>query len=87
MNLFQFLRRTKLEGSPFSHHYNLIRTFEGGQPMGDGQHCAAFELLSDNFLNDLIVLLVDVGRGFVDDDNLAFLEEGPADAEELFFSC
>jgi hypothetical protein len=37
-------------------------------------------------LDELVVFLVDVGGGFVDQDDLALLEECPTDAEKLFFA-
>jgi hypothetical protein len=37
-------------------------------------------------LDELVVFLVDVGSGFVDQDDLALLEEGSTDAEKLFLT-
>lgn len=49
--------------------------------MGDGEYRAVFEFGFDDFLYELIVFEVDVGGGFIDDDNFAVFEEGSADAE------
>ena len=52
--------------------------------MRDGQDCAILELGRDHLLDQLVVLDVDVGSGLVDQDDLAVLQEGPADAQKLF---
>ena len=54
--------------------------------MSNGQHCTLIKFVGDNFLNEFIMLDIDVGGGLVYEDNLAILQESPADAEELFFS-
>ena len=54
--------------------------------MGDGQDCAIFEFGGDHFLDEFIILDIDVGGGFIDKDDLAFFEESSADAQELLLS-
>jgi hypothetical protein len=52
----------------------------------NGQDCAFLEFGRYDFLNQLIVFLVDVGSGFIDQDDLALLEESSTDAQELFLA-
>jgi len=54
--------------------------------MCDGQHGAAGELLLDESLDSLLGLQVDVGSGFVEDDDLVLSEDCSADADELLFT-
>ena len=54
--------------------------------MRNRQDRAFLELGRDDVLDELIVFLVDVGGGFVNQDDLALLEEGSTDAEKLLFA-
>lgn len=54
--------------------------------MCDGDDCAVFKLFLDNFLNDLIVFHIDVGSGFVNDNDFTLFEKGATNAQQLFFA-
>jgi hypothetical protein len=55
--------------------------------MGDGKDCALFEFVRNNFLNNSIVLDIDVGSGLIHQDYFTMLEKGSADTQQLLFSC
>ena len=73
----------ELDQPALLHDHDLVGVLEGGEPVGDGQDRALFELFCDDPLDECVVLDVDVGGGLVDEDHPAVLEEGPADAEQL----
>ncbi len=50
------------------------------------QNSAFFEFGRDDLLNELVVFLVDVGSSFIDQDNLALLEESSTNTQELFLT-
>ena len=54
--------------------------------MGDGDDCEVFELLVDKFLDFLFGHQVNVGGGFVHNDNLVLSEDSSDDADKLSFA-
>lgn len=56
------------------------------QAMRDGDDGLAAEVLSDHLLHDLVGVLVDRAGGFVQDENLAGVEERTCQTEELLLT-
>ena len=83
---FKLSRRSKLHHLSVIHHQYLIRISQSWQSMRYGQHCAFFELLSDDFLNNGIVLDIDVRSCFVNKNDFAMFEKCPTNTEKLFLS-
>jgi len=54
--------------------------------MSNRQDCAFFELGRNDFLNQLVVLLVNVGSGLIHEDDFTVLEESSANAQKLFLT-
>ena len=54
--------------------------------MGDGDDSEVSELLVDKFLNLFLSNQVDVGGGFIHDDDLVLAEDSSDDADELSFA-
>jgi hypothetical protein len=54
--------------------------------VGNCKHSAILELLLNDPLDYGVVLDIDVGCRLVDQHDLASLQEGPADAQQLLFS-
>lgn len=50
--------------------------------MSNGKHSAVLELILNQSLNFLLSGQIDVGCGFIQDDNLVLPQNSPADAEE-----
>jgi len=82
----QLLRTTELEQLALIHHHDLAGVFQGRQAMGDCQDCTILEFLPDDFLDESVVLDVDVGGGLVNQDDLAVLQEGSANTQELLLA-
>ena len=47
--------------------------------MSNSEHSAISKLFLDDSLNDLIIFHVDIGSGFINEDDLALFEEGSTD--------
>lgn len=61
---------------------DAVRLDDGLESVGDNDHGAVFEALLDQLLYGLLGHDVDVGGGFVQDDDLVLSEDGAADADE-----
>lgn len=85
-SLLEFNGWAELKHSAFAHNNDFVWSFESGESMCDGDDCAVFKLFLDNFLNDLIVFHIDVGSGFVNDNDFTLFEEGATNAQQLFFA-
>ena len=55
--------------------------------MRDGDHRAVGEPPFYGLLDLMLRLDIDVGCGFIDQNNLALLHDGPGDVDELLLSC
>ncbi len=51
--------------------------------MGNSQHCAFTELLSNCGLDQIVRVVIDGRRGFVQDQDLCLSEQGSSQADEL----
>ena len=65
------------------HDHDEICVPDGGQAVGDDQAGAAFHESVHGFLNGLLGAGIDVGCGFVQDQDVRIGQEGPADGDEL----
>ena len=53
------------------------------EPVGDGEHGAALEDGAHHALDEVVRLVVDGGRGFIQHQDLGLPQQRPADAHEL----
>lgn len=67
-------------------HEDAVGVDDGVEAVGDGEDGGGGELLEDQLLNDFFGFDVDVGGGFVHEDNAVLLEDGADDADELFLA-
>lgn len=83
----QLLRTPELNQLPLFHHHDLVRVSQSRQTVGNSEHSAALELFPNDFLDQSVVVHIDVSSRLVHKHNFAVLEEGSADTQELLFSC
>ena len=67
----EFLRRIKLFNTAFVHDHNAVVVHDGIKSMSDREDGAAFELLTNGRLNEVISLEVDGGGGLVQDEHFS----------------
>jgi hypothetical protein len=55
--------------------------------MRNSEHCAFFEFVSNDSLNDRVIFHIDICCGLVNKHDFTPFQEGSANAEKLFLSC
>ena len=65
---------------------NLVASDDRVQAVSDAKHSSALELLVDQLLDVLLGNHIDVGSGFIEDDNFVASEDGSDDTDELSFA-
>lgn len=68
--------------SPVPPH-SLVTVHDGVQPVGDGDHCAVGELVLDGRLNEVVCLQIHRSSGLIQDQDLGFPKQSPAQAQQL----
>lgn len=93
--LNEFLRGSKLNQFTLIDHKNpdiqiyvdlLVWAEYGIDSVRDGDHRAVGETPLYGLLDLMLRLDIDVGRSFIDQNNLALLHDGPGDVDELLLS-
>ena len=73
----------KLRGLTFVHDENFVAADDGVESVSNAENSCTQELLVDQLLNGLLGHDVDVGCGFIQDDNLVAPENGSDYTNEL----
>ena len=64
-------------------HEDAVRTQNGRNAVGDGDHSARRELIADDLLQHFVALKVDARSRLVDEHHLFGVEQRPRDVDEL----
>ena len=67
----------------FVQHHDSIAINDRIQPMRNRQHCAVFEALADQFLDQFVRLVVDTRGGLVQHQDLGLPQQRATDADQL----
>lgn len=70
----------------FAHDEDPIHIYDRCESVGDNQHCAVAEKLTQLRLNEVVSLEVNISSGLVQNEDLCATDDSPRHAHELLFS-
>lgn len=76
-------RAVRCLGAAWPRPHSLVAVHDGVQPVCDGDDRAVGKLAADGGLNEVICLQVHRGGGFIQDQDLGFPKQSPAQAQQL----
>ena len=64
-------------------HYDMVSTGYGTHPVGDDQHCLALEQAGEGFLNSALILHIQAGGGFIQENDRCVFQKSTGDGDPL----